>query len=65
MFDLEKKASEYYDLNIEIIMSEKDENDFKNSDVCWLCDKKFLECQKIKMIEHCVCKIVKILSVKK
>ena len=54
MFELEKKAVEYYLTNLPLEMSEKDENDFKNSDVCWLCDKKFLECQNKNNREMCL-----------
>ena len=42
IFEIEKKASEYYLTNLPIIMSKQNEIDFKNSNVCWLCDKPFV-----------------------
>ena len=67
MLELEKKASDYYNLNIELLISSKQEKDFLNSDVCWLCDKKFKMCEnetnRVECINNCpnnaVCKKVR------
>ena len=61
IFEIEKKSSEYYLTNLPINMSEQNEIDFKNSDVCWLCDKMFIKCLNQENCEqyNCECKKVK------
>ena len=50
IFEIEKMAGLYYTTCIPLLMTEQNEFDFNNSDMCWLCDKKFLKCQ---LYENC------------
>ena len=61
IFEIEKKASEYFDTSIDLKMTPENKIDFQNSKVCWLCDKKFEVClnQENCKQKKCECKKVR------
>ena len=62
IFEIENKAIEYFKTNLKINISNEEEIDFQNSKECWLCDKKFLECEFQKCEcenDKCECKKVR------
>ena len=60
LFEIEKKAREYFDNNFELKMTPQNKIDFQNSDKCWLCDKKFEMCKDLNCKNNkCECKKVR------
>ena len=52
IFEIEKKAREYFDTSIDLKMTPQNEIDFNNSDICWLCDKKCDKNEKVRDHDH-------------